>query len=75
MFVLQGAEAAGEVPADLGAPDEHGIYTHHGATGTIYFRQCQHCGSGGICSWEFSTDRAFWIPACHVSFVLQSAEQ
>ncbi|WIA42293.1 hypothetical protein OEZ86_008307 [Tetradesmus obliquus] len=60
-----GAEAAGEVPADLGEPDEHGVYTHSGATGTIYFRQCQHCGSGGISSWEFSTDRAFWIPACH----------
>lgn len=67
LLFLQGAEAAGEVPADLGEPDEHGVYTHSGATGTIYFRQCQHCGSGGISSWEFSTDRAFWIPACHVS--------
>lgn len=66
-MLLQGSEAAGAVPEDLGQPDEQGVFTHTTTTGTMYFRQACRSSSGGGMYWEFSTDRVLWIPACHVS--------
>lgn len=54
------------MPEDLGQPDAAGVYTKHTATGTLYFRQAQpHLGVAP--HWEWSTDRALWIPTSYVS--------
>lgn len=55
------------MPEDLGEPDEHGIFTHTSATGVLFFRQTrssfsQPGGGGGGITWEWSTDRRFWLP-------------
>jgi hypothetical protein len=62
----QGGEAAGLVPEDLGEPDAAGVYTHSTATGTLYFRLAQP-HPFATPHWEWSTDRAFWIPTSCVS--------
>ncbi|KAF8057242.1 PUB24 [Scenedesmus sp. PABB004] len=56
-LATQGAEAAGALPADLGSPDEHGVFEHRSGGAALFLRQ----GAGG--RWECSADRALWIPA------------
>lgn len=65
--MLQGSEAAGSVPAELGQPDEHGVYTHNSSTGSVFLRQSHvTCHTS---TWEFSTDKALWISVSHVSSI------
>lgn len=63
---VQGAEAAGVVPEDLGEPDAAGVYCQHTATGTLYFRQAQPHPFAAP-HWEWSIDKHLWIPTSYVS--------
>jgi hypothetical protein len=63
---LQGGDAAGLVPEDLGEPDAAGVYTQHTATGTLYFRQVQQ-HPFATPHWEWSIDKQLWIPTSYVS--------
>ena len=70
-MAMQGSEAAGSVPAELGPPDEHGVYTYNSSTGSVFFRQSHR--SYGPATWEFSTDKALWISVSHVSSNMSAA--
>lgn len=65
LWLMQGVEAAGRIPLELGESDEHGVFTYNSSTGQIHFRQSHM--SYGPPTWEFSTDKVLWIPVCHVS--------
>ncbi|KAI8469318.1 MAG: ABC-2 type transporter-domain-containing protein [Monoraphidium minutum] len=55
--------AAGRAPADLGEPDERGVYTYVGRGGAeIYFRRAPLGGGGGGGGWQWSTGRRLWLP-------------
>lgn len=53
------------MPEDLGEPDAAGVYTYSTVTGTLFFRQTQPHPFAAP-HWEWSTDKALWIPTSFV---------